>query len=40
MNTFNLVNIILARLSYYVSRITALTNCNGGSMSKIEYYVN
>lgn len=40
MNIIVLVNNILDRLANYISSITANKNLQGGSLSKIKYYVN
>lgn len=40
MNTVISVNTILDRLAHVVSSITANKNAQGGSLSKIIYYVN
>ena len=40
MNIDVLVNNILDRLAYCVSPITANKSAQGGSLSKIKYYVN
>jgi len=40
MNTMVSVNTILDRLANYISHITANKNAQGGSLSKIIYYVN
>ena len=40
MNIDVLVNNILDRLTNYISHIKANNNAQGGSLSKIIYYVN